>query len=138
MKRLLIIGGGNFGREVLDWALAVPPVDRDWQVGGFLDSRADILNGFDVPYPNLGDPDSFSFTDNDCFICAVGEPRMKLRYCRQLQSRGTFHQPDPSVGDYRSGLPLGARLHFVSGRDSHQSRDVGRFCDAQRLCDRGA
>lgn len=88
MKRLLIIGGGNFGREVLDWTLAVPPVNRDWQVGGFLDSRSDILNGFYVPYPNLGDPDSFSFTDNDCFVCTVGEPSIKLRYCRQLEARG--------------------------------------------------
>ena len=88
MKRLLIVGGGNLGREVLDWALAVPLENRDWEVGGFLDSRAGILDGYDVPYPNLGAPDSFSFGDNDCFICAIGESKTRLQYCRQLKARG--------------------------------------------------
>jgi sugar O-acyltransferase (sialic acid O-acetyltransferase NeuD family) len=102
VKRLLIVGASNFGREVLDWALAVPPENRDWQVGGFLDNRSGILDGFDVPYPNLGDPETFSFGDNDRFLCAVGDPKMKLHYGRQLKSRGaTFVNlihPSATVG----------------------------------------
>jgi len=108
MKRLLIVGAGNLGREMLDWALAVPADCRDWEVGGFLDSRAGILDGFDVSYPILGDPDTFSFNDNDCFTCAIGDPKVKLDYCRRLKSRGarfaTVIHPAAIVG---SGCRLG-------------------------------
>jgi sugar O-acyltransferase (sialic acid O-acetyltransferase NeuD family) len=102
VKRLLIVGAGNFGREVLDWALAVPPDRRDWEVGGFLDSRKEILDGFGVSYPILGDPDTYPFGDNHCFICAIGDPKTKLDYCRRLDSRGakfaTLIHPTAIIG----------------------------------------
>jgi sugar O-acyltransferase (sialic acid O-acetyltransferase NeuD family) len=88
MKRLLIVGAGNFGREVLDWALAVPHAKRDWEIGGFLDSRPQVLNGFNVPYTILGDPDTFGFGADDRVICALGDPTIKLKYCRRLKARG--------------------------------------------------
>ncbi len=88
MKRLLILSGGNFGREVMDWALAVPPEKRDWQLGGFLDTRPDVLDGFDVPYPVIGNSETFEFADDDCVVCAIGDPKTKLRFCRQLKMRG--------------------------------------------------
>jgi sugar O-acyltransferase (sialic acid O-acetyltransferase NeuD family) len=88
VKRLLIVGGGDLGREVLDWALAVLPEERDWEVGGFIDSRTNILDGFHVPYANLGDPQTFPFTEDDRVVCAIGEPKAKLHYCRLLKSRG--------------------------------------------------
>ena len=39
MNRLLIVGAGNFGREVMDWALAVPQEKRDWELGARRRSR---------------------------------------------------------------------------------------------------
>ena len=50
MNRLLIVGAGNFGREVMDWALAVPQEKRDWELEGFLDNRADVVESLDAPY----------------------------------------------------------------------------------------
>jgi sugar O-acyltransferase (sialic acid O-acetyltransferase NeuD family) len=88
MKRLLIVGAGDFGREVLDWALMVAPPQRDWEVAGFLDSRAGILDGFRCPVGILGDPVSFRFRDDDRVICAIGDPRKKLEYCLSLKERG--------------------------------------------------
>ena len=41
--RLLIIGAGGFGRELLGWALGVPPGARDWAIGGFLDANPAAL-----------------------------------------------------------------------------------------------
>ena len=39
-NRLLIVGAGGFGREVLQWALDIQSQgDVDWEVGGFLDAN---------------------------------------------------------------------------------------------------
>jgi sugar O-acyltransferase (sialic acid O-acetyltransferase NeuD family) len=128
MRRLLIVGGGSFGREVLDWALAVPRQARDWEVGGFLDSRTDILTGFDVPYPNLGAPEDFHFGDNDCFICALGDPKVKLHYARPLQARGAafinlFH-PSAIIG---SGCRWGQGCIMCPGAVVSNHVTLGNF-----------
>jgi sugar O-acyltransferase (sialic acid O-acetyltransferase NeuD family) len=102
MNRLLIVGAGNFGREVMDWALAVPPEKRDWELEGFLDNRADVGESLDAPYPVLGDPDTFEFTERHRLICAVGESAARLEYGRRLRGRGarfiTLIHPTATIG----------------------------------------
>jgi sugar O-acyltransferase (sialic acid O-acetyltransferase NeuD family) len=88
MKRLFIVSAGAFGREVLSWALDVPAGQRDWEIAGFLDNRPSVLDGFDSPFSIMGDPLTFEISENDCFICAVGDPATKLHYSRQLKARG--------------------------------------------------
>jgi sugar O-acyltransferase (sialic acid O-acetyltransferase NeuD family) len=128
VKRLLIVGGGNFGREVLDWALAVPAENRDWAVGGFLDSRTGILDGFDVPYRVLGAPETFSLSDGDRCVCAVGEPKAKLHYCRLLKSRGAAFvnliHPSAIVG---SGCRLGEGCILCPGAIVTNNVTLGHF-----------
>ena len=88
MKRLLIVSAGAFGREVLSWALDVPAAQRDWEVAGFLDNRPSALDGFNCPFSIMGDPLNFELSENDCLICAIGDPATKLQYCNQLKARG--------------------------------------------------
>jgi len=86
--RLLIIGAGGFGRELLGWALGVPPGARDWAIGGFLDANPAALDGFPCDYGILGDPSSYAPAPNDVFLPAIGHSRTKLRICRSLRARG--------------------------------------------------
>ena len=88
MKKLLIVSAGGFGREVLDWALTVPVSERDWEVRGFLDDRPGILDGKNCPFPIVGSVDTYDFADKDRVVCAIGDPRVRLRYCRQLKALG--------------------------------------------------
>jgi len=88
MKRLLIIGAGGFGREVLHWALDVLPQNRNWEVCGFLDANPAVLDAYNCGFPILGDPLNYSLQDGDQFICAIGNPSHKLRVCRSLKERG--------------------------------------------------
>lgn len=88
MKRLLIVGASNFGREVLDWALSIPATQRNWEVVGFLDNRPDILAPFSTPYPILDAPETYTIQPEDCFICAVGDPQARLQYATMLSKRG--------------------------------------------------
>ena len=88
MNRVLILSAGNFGREVLDWLRDIPEEERDWEIGGFLDSRSSVLDGFQCEYGILGDPFSFELRTTDRVVCAIGEPKPKLEYCRALKAKG--------------------------------------------------
>lgn len=102
-RRLLIIGAGGFGREVLQWAQDIQAqTDVDWEVGGFLDGDANALSGFDVGVPIVGDPATYVSQSTDCLVCAIGAPATRLKICRDLQSRGaefvTLIHPTAYVG----------------------------------------
>lgn len=100
--RLVIVGAGGFGREVARWAAAVPPSDRDWELGAFLDAKPDALAGHDIPWSIAGDPATYRPLVTDRFICAIGDPKTKLSVCRQLTERGavftSLRHPTAVVG----------------------------------------
>jgi len=87
-KRLLIIGAGGFGREVLAWALAVPPDARNWEIGGFLDANTRALGEHPCNYRIVGDPAYYAPAEEDVFVPAIADPATKLRLCHGLRSRG--------------------------------------------------
>ena len=86
--RLLIVGAGGFGREVLGWALGIPAGSRDWTAAGFLDANTEALRGYPCEYPILGDPATYNPGSRDVFVPAVADPATKLRICRTLKARG--------------------------------------------------
>ena len=88
MNRLFIVGAGDFGREVLDWALAVPAAERDWEVAGFLDSRPNALAGKAPAVGILGSPDKWTVEPSHRFVIAVGDPRAKMKYAELLKAKG--------------------------------------------------
>jgi sugar O-acyltransferase (sialic acid O-acetyltransferase NeuD family) len=113
-KRLLIIGAGGFGREVLQWAQDIQAQGRvDWEVGGFLDANARALENFDIDLPILGSPETWQPDVNDRFVCVIGDPSTRLRICRELLGRGakfvTLIHPSAIVGS-RCSIGDGAIL----------------------------
>jgi len=109
VNRLIIVGAGAFGREVLDWALAVPVEKRDWMVAGFLDDRANILDGKNIPCPVLGSPETYRPQATDRFVCAIGDPGVKLRYCNMMEAKGavftTVVHPSVVIGSNTTIAP---------------------------------
>lgn len=55
MRHLLIIGARGWGREVYDIAMACVNAGADFTVKGFLDDKADALDGYDK-YPRILGP----------------------------------------------------------------------------------
>ena len=90
MKKLLIVGAGGFGREVLCWALDCEAMQNEWRVAGFLDEDPSALEGYPCTYPIIGTPSNYMPSEGDVFICAIGDPKTKLRVCGDLQSRGAM------------------------------------------------
>ena len=102
-NRLLIIGAGGFGREVLQWALDIQKQsDVEWEVGGFLDANQKAFEQFDIEIPIVGDSADWQPSPEDRFICAIGDPTIRLRICRELQQRGaqfvSLRHPTAIVG----------------------------------------
>lgn len=88
MQRLVIVGAGGFGREVLGFAASSSSNGSEWFIGGFLDRNAHALERYGVSYPILGDPQLYAPAQDDLFVCAVGDPEIKLALCRSLSAKG--------------------------------------------------
>jgi sugar O-acyltransferase (sialic acid O-acetyltransferase NeuD family) len=116
MNRLLIIGAGGFGREVLNWAQDIPMQNRAWKVGGFLDADTSALDGYNCNFSILGDPQTYIPRQGDCFICSIGHPATKLRICQNLKERGaqfiTLIHPSSVIG---SRCSIGVGCIFCPG-----------------------
>jgi sugar O-acyltransferase (sialic acid O-acetyltransferase NeuD family) len=88
MKRLLIVGAGGFGREVLAWALQHPECGKLWEPAGFLDDNRSALDEFDCGVEVLDSIAGHQPDAKTCYVCAIGEPSVKRKVCESLLSRG--------------------------------------------------
>ncbi len=88
MKRALIVGAGNLGRELASWAPGCLGYGVDWTVGGFLNDDLRVLDGFHVPETILGTIRDYQPQDNDVLVMAISDPRGKLTVAEMLKQRG--------------------------------------------------
>lgn len=86
--RLLIVGAGGFGREVLGWARDVPDHARSWEFAGFLDDTVKVPDKSASRVPVLGTISGYRAEPGDVLVLAVGEPRAKLALYQELRQRG--------------------------------------------------
>jgi sugar O-acyltransferase (sialic acid O-acetyltransferase NeuD family) len=104
MKRLIIIGAGGFGREVLMTAKTVQAQRGEWEIAGFLDDNPAALADYGYKVPILGSINEYLPQKNDCFIIAMESPQNKLAISQQLQEKGaefiTLIHPSAEIGDY--------------------------------------
>ena len=87
MKNLIIVGAGGFGREVLFWALTAKERDREWKIHGLLDDNPDALQSFSYDLPILSGIKDCIPRSNDCFVIAVGNPKVKLEIATILKQK---------------------------------------------------
>ncbi len=110
MKGLIIISAGHLGREVYSWARQSSDHGLAWTVKGFLDDRADILRAFRYDVPVLGPPGGWRPSDDELFICAIGDPAERRRYVEPLAARGARFarvvHPSATIGE---------NVHFGEG-----------------------
>ena len=101
-KKLIIVGAGGFGREVYAWASHIEPTQSLWEFAGFLDANSSALEGYNLNVPIVGSPDKYDPTDSELFVCAIGDPEIRLAVSRNLEHRGakyaTLIHPSAVVG----------------------------------------
>lgn len=89
MKNLIIVGARGWGREVYAEAIKMRGYQQDFEVIGFLDSKADALEGLKGEYPPiLGSPEDYIIQSNDVFFIAMGEPKWRRHYAEIIENKG--------------------------------------------------
>ncbi len=126
-QRILIVGAGGFGREVLQWARDAWPESAD-RIAGFLSSDADSLKGLDCGLSVLGPPDAYRPAAGDRLLLAIGIPYARRRVAESLLAHGaeflTLIHPTAIVAASASIGPGSILCPYAVASDSCR---VGRF-----------
>ena len=88
MKHLIIIGARGYGRGVYDIAQSMPTYQKEFDIKGFLDDKADALDGYDNYPPILGAVETYEIQLDDVFTCALGDVKWKKHYASIILDKG--------------------------------------------------
>lgn len=102
MKHLLIIGARGWGREVYAAAIGTKAYrDGEFDVKGFLDSKADAFEGLKGNYPPIiCAPEDYEIQPDDVFFVAMGEPKWRRYYAEMMEVKGAEFMSIISDGAY--------------------------------------
>ena len=101
-ERIIIVGVGGFGREVLQWARQAWP-EHVHKIAGFVSADPTKLDAHAASLPILATPDDFEPRPTDGFVLGIGIPRIRRVVAEQLEARGarflTLIHPTAIVAD---------------------------------------
>lgn len=101
-RRILIVGAGGFGREVLQWALHAWPDHAD-RIAGFLSDDPRRLDGFSIGRGILGRVCDYEKTPGDYLLLGIGVPYARRMVAQRLATQGaefvTLVHPKSAVAD---------------------------------------
>jgi sugar O-acyltransferase (sialic acid O-acetyltransferase NeuD family) len=86
--RLVIVGGGGFGRELICWAADCAEAGLLPPVAGIIDDGGDPLAGYDYSTPRLAGIEDYRPADGDLLVMAIGDPAAKQSVAEKLSGRG--------------------------------------------------
>ncbi len=89
-KTMILVGGGDFGRELINWAYDVCSAGTGQEFDGFLDDNPNALDNYSYGLPYLGTIDSYSITTNCRFVIGITNPIIKKKVVHQLKGRGAI------------------------------------------------
>lgn len=152
-QNIILISAGKFSREVYCLVSDVIADGAPWRIKGFLDSRADLLDGFNYPVGIISSVEEYAPQSNDLFVCAIGDPLVRKHYSEEILEKGgqfaTVVHPTAVVGRNVT-LGTGAIINtFVTiapdvtignfthvGTNSVCSHDnrIGNWCQLSPFC----
>lgn len=90
MKELIIVGAGGFGRELYNYAQGSIGYGKDFIIKGFLDFNQHALDRFCNYPPILGNDVDYEIQNDDVFVLAIGNVRVKQKSIVSLTNRGAI------------------------------------------------
>jgi len=87
-ERLILVGGGDFARELINWTDDLVDQGKSIPVTGFLDDNPDAFKGFHYPVAYLGSIQSYVSLPGDRLLMAVGNPKVKKSLFVDLKLKG--------------------------------------------------
>ena len=88
MNKIIIVGAGGFGRELLWWIKDINKVQKKWIIEGFIDDNIHALDGYECDYSIIGTIKDWLPKEDEEFALAVGSPELKRRIVNILKSKG--------------------------------------------------
>ncbi|WP_449434293.1 acetyltransferase [Pseudomonas putida] len=88
MKKVVILGAGGLGRQVLVQLHMDPLLGREFEVAGFIDERGPQVVAAELECPWLGYPADVQLGPDHCVVVAVGDPQSRALQVTALVSRG--------------------------------------------------
>ncbi len=88
MKHLIIIGARGFGRECFDLFNHKKGHWYKYTIKGFLDDKANALEGMAGYPPILGPVETYEVQKDDVFFCALGNPTQRKKYSDIILKKG--------------------------------------------------
>jgi sugar O-acyltransferase (sialic acid O-acetyltransferase NeuD family) len=58
------------------------------RIKGFLDDKANALEGYEYEPGILGDVNGYEIHERDVFVCAIGNPAIKAKCCNRIEEQG--------------------------------------------------
>ena len=88
MKKIIIVGAGGFGRELLWWIKDINKSEQKWEILGFIDDNLGALDGYDCDYQVIGTIKDWQPKNDEEFALAFGSPELKRKIVNILKSKG--------------------------------------------------
>lgn len=87
-KNLCIIGARGFGRECVGNFRLWNGFGDQYIIKGFLDDKADALEGYSDYPPIIGTVETYKPQENDVFLCALGVVKWRKKYIDLVLGNG--------------------------------------------------
>lgn len=88
MKKLVIVGAGGHGRELLEWVYDINKIEPTWDFLGFIDDNPHVLDGLNCKYNVIGRLDSWTEYEDVYFALGIASPATKESVCNELKAKG--------------------------------------------------
>lgn len=87
-KKLILVGGGAFSRELINWVEDIKDIGEKIEIVGFLDSSKDALSGFGYNLEYLGNIENYHPAPDEYLLMAIGDPNSKNMLFQKLKGIG--------------------------------------------------
>ncbi len=87
-KKLVIVGAGGFGRELLTWILDSNEMYPEFDVIGFIDDDKNALKGYEYDLPIISSIQDYMPDPEISLVMGVGVPRTKKNTAQILEAKG--------------------------------------------------
>ena len=88
MKHLIIVGAGDFGRELYWHAKKSIGYGISWDLKGYLDDNPAVTEGNKLCMPFLGGIRDYMINPDDVFTCAICNPPVRKKVIHILLEKG--------------------------------------------------
>jgi len=104
MDKLIIVGAGGFGRELLQWCKDINKIKPTWAIQGFLDDDLDALAEYPCDYKVIGRISDWNPAPDERFVIAIADPQTKKRIVESMVSKGaefvSVIHPTAMIGEF--------------------------------------